>query len=200
MKKILVALLVAVSSLMMISVKAEVELPPITDHEKVTVYLFWSNSCPHCHDFLEYFGENYYKYQDYFVIETYEASKGENYDLLLDAKEYFGQELDGSIPFIVIGSTYYKLGFGTDGTEIIEEALLAYQDESYEDIIKKFIEDNDYETEMKSLKNAVEDTGYKYIGSKEDLQNDGLSDGVIVAIIFGVIILGFGALVVFSRK
>ena len=46
MKKILVALLVAVSSLMMISVKAEVELPPITDHEKVTVYLFWSNSCP----------------------------------------------------------------------------------------------------------------------------------------------------------
>ena len=87
MKKVFLGVLVALSLALMPNVKAaEDDLPVITDHEKVTIYLFRSKTCGHCHDFLEYFAENYYKYQDYFEIVTYEVSNADNYELMTTVK------------------------------------------------------------------------------------------------------------------
>ena len=200
MKKVFLGFLVAISLLVMPNVSATEDLPVITDHEKVTVYLFRSSTCGHCHDFLEYFAQNYYKYQDYFEIVSFEVSSGENYELMSTVKERMVAELDGRIPYIVIGNSFDKLGFGTDGSEIISEALAAYQDESYEDLVGSIIEEEGYEPDDETLEEAAKSLGINVIGLNGEDPNAGISDGAIVAIIFGILILGFGGLVLYSRK
>ena len=200
MKKVLLSLLMALTIIIMPCVKADVDLPEITDHEKVTVYLFRAETCGHCHDFLEYFAENYYKYQDYFEIVTYEVNKEGNYELMQAAKEYMGNDDVGHVPYILVGNSFEKLGFGTDGTEIIEEALAAYQDENYEDVVQKIIEEEDLYVNPDSLEEACAELNYEVVGLNGEVPKNSLSDGAIVGIIFGVIILGFAVLVIFSRK
>ena len=200
MKKIILGFLVALSLFVMPGVKADEDLPVITDHEKVTVYLFRSSSCGHCHDFLEYFAQNYYKYQDYFEIVSFEVSDGENYELMSAVKERMGADVDGRIPYIVIGNSFDQLGFGTDGQEIIDEALAAYQDESYQDYVGSIIEEEGYEPSDETLEEAAESLGINVVGLNGEDPEAGLSDGAIVAIIFGILILGFGGLVLYSRK
>ena len=200
MKKVFLGFLVALSLFVMPGVKADEDLPVITDHEKVTVYLFRSSSCGHCHDFLEYFAQNYYKYQDYFEIVSFEVSDGENYELMSAVKERMGADVDGRIPYIVIGNSFDKLGFGTDGQEIIDEALAAYQDESYQDYVGSIIEEEGYEPSDETLEEAAESLGINVVGLNGEDPEAGLSDGAIVAIIFGILILGFGGLVLYSRK
>lgn len=200
MKKVILGFLVALSLFVMPGVKADEDLPVITDHEKVTVYLFRSSSCGHCHDFLEYFAQNYYKYQDYFEIVSFEVSDGENYELMSAVKERMGADVDGRIPYIVIGNSFDQLGFGTDGQEIIDEALAAYQDESYQDYVGSVIEEEGYEPSDETLEEAAESLGINVVGLNGEDPEAGLSDGAIVAIIFGILILGFGGLVLYSRK
>lgn len=201
MKKVFLGVLVALSLALMPNVKAaEDDLPVITDHEKVTIYLFRSKTCGHCHDFLEYFAENYYKYQDYFEIVTYEVSNADNYELMTTVKERMGEEVDGSVPYIVIGNNFDQLGFGTDGTDIIEEALNAYEDESYVDYVNQIIEEENLDPAETSLEEAASEIGASVVGLNGEDPNAGLSDGAIVAIIFGILILGFGGLVLYSRK
>lgn len=201
MKKIFLGVLVALSLALMPNVKAaEDDLPVITDHEKVTIYLFRSKTCGHCHDFLEYFAENYYKYQDYFEIVTYEVSNADNYELMTTVKERMGEEVDGSVPYIVIGNNFDQLGFGTDGTDIIEEALNAYEDESYVDYVNQIIEEENLDPAETSLEEAASEIGASVVGLNGEDPNASLSDGAIVAIIFGILILGFGGLVLYSRK
>ncbi len=200
MKKVFLGFLVALSLFVMPGVKADEDLPVITDHEKVTVYLFRSSSCGHCHDFLEYFAQNYYKYQDYFEIVSFEVSDGENYELMSAVKERMGADVDGRIPYIVIGNSFDQLGFGTDGQEIIDEALAAYQDESYQDYVGSIIEEEGYEPSDETLEEAAESLGINVVGLNGEDPEAGLSDGAIVAIIFGILILGFGGLVLYSRK
>ena len=201
MKKVFLGLLVALSLALMPNVKAaEDDLPVITDHEKVTIYLFRSKTCGHCHDFLEYFAENYYKYQDYFEIVTYEVSNADNYELMTTVKERMGEEVDGSVPYIVIGNNFDQLGFGTDGTDIIEEALNAYEDESYVDYVNQIIEEENLDPAETSLEEAASEIGASVVGLNGEDPDAGLSDGAIVAIIFGILILGFGGLVLYSGK
>ena len=201
MKKVFLGVLVALSLALMPNVKAaEDDLPVITDHEKVTIYLFRSKTCGHCHDFLEYFAENYYKYQDYFEIVTYEVSNADNYELMTTVKERMGEEVDGSVPYIVIGNNFVQLGFGTDGTDIIEEALNAYEDESYVDYVNQIIEEENLDPAETSLEEAASEIGASVVGLNGEDPDAGLSDGAIVAIIFGILILGFGGLVLYSRK
>ena len=199
MKKVLLVFLVALSLLITPTVQADEDLPVLTDHEKVTVYLFRSSGCTHCKHFIEYFAENYYLYQDYFNIVTYEVSDSENYELMELTKERNGEDRDG-VPYIVIGNTFDQLGFGTDGTEVIEVALEAYEDESYSDLITQIIEEEDINATETSLEDAAAYYGFKTVGLNGEDPNAGLSDGAVVAIIFGILILGFGGLVLYSRK
>lgn len=202
MKKFIVLLVTVFGVLFMSNVKAQnIELPEKTDHEKVTVYLFRGAGCSHCYDFLEYFAKNYAGYEDYFEIVAYESwNNTTNQKLMLNVKKLVGEKENTSVPFIVIGDNYHLLGFGADsGEEIIKTALEEYQNNSYTDIVTKSIKDNKIEPTAETLKKAAESEG---IAIKEDKTNKdtGLSDTVVVAIVFGVIILGFAGLVVLSRK
>ena len=215
MKKYIVLLISIVGVLFMSNVKAEkIELPEKTDHEIVKVYLFRGAGCSHCYDFLTYFSDKFKDYEDYFQIAAYESwNDSTNQELMLAVKKIVGEEENASVPFIVIGDDYNLMGFGANsGEEIIKAALKAYQDEKYTDIVKKAIEDNNLKPTAETIAQAANDEG---ISVKEEYTTTDInttynnsdnskegkkSDGVIIAIVFGVIILGFGGLVFLSRK
>lgn len=206
MKKLLsiIAVLISVCTL---SVKAaNVDLPTKTDHETVKVNLFYADWCGNCHNFINYFLKNYEEdYADYFEIVTYESGADKTTDMIqannnlaLEIKEYFSiSDDDFGWPFVVIGDTYYKIGYGSGtGTEVIEEALKAYQNDSYQDIVSKFAKDNE-NTKAGTLKEAALNSG---IEVAEEDEETGVSDSVVIVIIFVVVIGGLGSLVYFSRK
>ena len=131
---------------------------------------------------------------------SYEVNADGNAELMYDVQEYFEESEPGLIPYIVIGD-YGQLGFGnTDaaGEEIVAKALEAYQNDSYEDLVAPMISEGDYSLTEETLKEACQSANIRYLDSEPS--NEGLSDGAIVAIIFTVIIVGFGSLVLFSRQ
>ena len=204
MKKYIILIIAIFGFLVMPNVSAkEVELPEVTDHEKVTVYLFRGEGCSHCYDFLTYFADVYAKYTDYFEIVAYESWKNsDNQELMYSVKELVGEEANVGVPFIVVGDDYHLLGFGDDsGEEIVNEALEAYQDEKYTDIVAKAIKDNKVSPTAETIVEAATSEGIKVnVAAASSEDEKGISDGVVVAIVFGVIILGFGGLVLISRK
>lgn len=194
MKKIfsLVAILISIFT---ISVNAEVELPTKTEHEKVKIYLFYSTGCYHCHDFLTYFQDNYdEKYEDYFEIKGLEVSNAANVKVLNEVKEQLGIDEDG-VPVIIIGD-FKQLGFGTDGENLIEEALEQYQNESYEDVVAEAIDKvDDSNVNLETLDECLATAGLVKVADENSLP-----DGVFVAIIFIILFGGLGGLVYLARK
>ena len=144
MKKYIVLIIAVLGLLIIPNVSAaKSKLPEITDHEKVKVYLFRGEGCPHCQDFITYFIDVFKDYENYFEIVSYEAWKDTtNQKLMYAVKKIVGEEENVAVPFIVIGNDYHLLGFGSDsGEEIIDEALKAYQDKKYTDIVAKAMSD-----------------------------------------------------------
>ena len=117
---------------------------------------------------------------------------------MVDLQEYFDVDGVGSIPYFVIGENFDNLGYAT--TEIVEEALKQYQSDDYKDFVAEFIEKGNYDgLKTETLEEACAAKGIEY-GTHAASKEDGLSDIAIVAIIFTVIIVGFGSLVLFSRQ
>ena len=211
MKKILVTILTVLSILLIPGVGAKTKLPEKTDHEKVKVYLFWSSTCHNCHNLIEYFSNKYNIYEDYFEIVTYQTNNDKvNSTLSNDIAKQVGED-PGYVPLVIIGDTYHVLGWDESvGKRIIDEALKAYQDENYTDIVKKAIKDNNLSPKAETIAQAAkeESISVKDEYTKTDITEvyenhsakKGLSDGAVIAIVFGVIILGFAGLVVLSRK
>jgi len=196
MKKFITSILVILTFIFMPINASAKKLPEVTEHEKVKVYLFWADYCQHCHDLIKYFSNKAANYEDYFEIVTFQTNNNKENSALMEEliKDY--DDVRGGIPFIMIGSDFHQEGFGSDGSNIIEAALKAYQDDKYEDIVAKTIKETESKAESKSYYDACTVAGVSCSREK----SSGLNDGTIIAIIFGVIILGFGALVVFSRK
>lgn len=195
MKKYILSLIAALSIFIAVPAQA-ISLPEKTDHEKVKVNLFWSTSCPHCHDFIKAFSKEYLKYVDYFEIVGYVTNNSEvNYNLFKEVSKNF-EGLTGGVPLIIIGDDYYKEGFGSDPSEVIEHALMAYKDKDYVDLVSKTAQDANIATDGKSFIDTCNIAGEKCAKIGD---NKGLSDGVVIGIIFGVLVLGFGGLVVYSK-
>ena len=213
MKKYIILIIAVLGLLIIPNVSAaKIDLPEKTDHEKVKVYLFRGAGCSHCYDFLTYFVDVFKDYEDYFEIVSYESWKDStNQKLMLAVKKVVGEEENAAVPFIVIGKNYHLLGFGANsGEEIINEALKAYQDKKYTDIVAKAIKDEKITPNAQTVAKAANSEGIKV--KSEYLEEEGiteennmktkkgLSDGVVIGIVFAVILLGFGGLVLISRK
>lgn len=175
-----------------------IEKPEVTDHEKVKINLFHSSSCSHCKDFLKYFGENWVDYEDYFEVVTYEVSSSPENGKVLDAVKKALNNDDEGVPFITIGGTYFKVGFGkSTGKEIIEEALKEYQNKNYIDLVGTTIKENKLDSKKETLKEACASGEIKFV---EKDKKGKISDNVVITIIFVVVIGGFVALMFTSRK
>jgi glutaredoxin len=162
MKKFLLILMsiVSVFALSTFNVKAT-SLPTVTNHEKVTIYVFRGHGCSHCYGLLNYLYGNMSKYTDYINVVAYEVWNNTDNQTLMNAVASARNETVQGVPYIVVGSNYSKNGYGstTDGDEIINKALEEYKNDSYKDIVASTLKTTKANVTAETLSEAASAEG-----------------------------------------
>ena len=121
------------------------------EKNKVNIYLFRGEGCPHCAEAEEWFKElaKDEEYSKYYELVDYEVWYDENNGKLMDevAKE-LGTEANG-VPFIVVGKKYFS-GYSSEMNEDIKKAIKeAYDDKDYKDVVNSIKKTGDKKEEEK---------------------------------------------------
>lgn len=95
------------------------------EENKINIYLFFSYTCPHCHDEIEYFKELEKKYENKINIYKYEVLKNKDNAVLMKTTKNLFDVSSTGVPFTVIGKEYI-LGFSETTKDQIEYTLDNY--------------------------------------------------------------------------
>lgn len=95
------------------------------EENKINIYLFYSYTCPHCHDEIEYFKELEKKYENKINIYKYEVLKNKDNAVLMKTTKNLFDVSSTGVPFTVIGKEYI-LGFSETTKDQIEYILDNY--------------------------------------------------------------------------
>ncbi len=161
------------------------------EDDKVKIYFFRGYNCSHCESSIEYINNHKSDIPKEIEIITYEVWKNPNNEKLHAAlvdKLNVEDKYKESVPFLVI-SDEYQIGLDgnlSDFTELINKAKKYINNPDYKDIVAPTM------TELQKKE------GIKFQSST--LYKDSTVATYIVLSIFGVAVLGFIALIVFSRK
>lgn len=181
MKKVLLSILLVLGMIILpLNVSAK---------NKVTIYIFRGSTCGHCEEAINYFNEHKDEIPENIEVVTYEVFDNENnYKLQKSVSEKLEltEKQMGSVPLIVIGNEYI-LGYA-NGTfnEVISIAESYVEDEEYEDIVAKELKELNLNFDSKTLEQLFPEPN-KIVT-------------IVVYSIFGAIVLGFAAMIIFSRK
>ena len=104
-------------------------------NDKITLYLFHGDGCPHCAEEIKYLKKIEKKYDNFKIVKYEVWYNEENAELLKKVNETFSIEKVG-VPTNIIGSTVIS-GFGDSTGSKIERAIEFYKDNEYEDIVNK---------------------------------------------------------------
>ena len=110
--------------------------------EKVTIYFFRGEGCPHCADAEEFFDKikEDKEYKDKFEIKDYEVwYNKDNQKLAEKVAKAMGESL-GGVPYIVIGKKSWNGFTDAYGEEIKSQITELYNQGNYEDPVKDVIE------------------------------------------------------------
>lgn len=111
----------------------------IKQDNKVNIYFFWGNGCPHCEEELEFFESIKEKYGDYYNLYTFETwYNEENAKLINIFAESMGEKVTG-VPYTIIGNKTFK-GFKEEYKSDFINAIEKQHKNSYDvyfDKIKK---------------------------------------------------------------
>lgn len=125
------------------TIKAANITPSIDESEyketdrQVTIYLFWGDTCNHCHEALEFINSLLSEYKDKIKMRSYELNNNiDNRTLQQKVLEWFEINKNG-VPFMVIGeSTFY--GFTESSKEKIKMAIDdVYEQENRYDVFEE---------------------------------------------------------------
>lgn len=112
------------------------------EENKVNIYLFYSYTCPHCHDEIEYFKILEDKYKDKINIYKYEVVKNKDNLAMMNASKNLFDVTSTGVPFTVIGKEYI-LGFSDstkdEFTYIIDNYLNENKENNINDNVEKTI-------------------------------------------------------------
>lgn len=159
--------------------------------DTINVYLFRGATCEHCHDALEYINEHREEIPDNVEIITYEVWRNsDNSTFHNEVAKALGLDEDdyNTVPLFVVGDEYI-LGYGT-GTweELFEFAENYASSDDYEDIVANTRNNTTLNLELEAM-------------TLDDLYSEpNPIVTIIVYVVFGVIVLGFIGMIVFSRK
>ena len=107
------------------------------ENNLVNIYLFHSNTCPHCKEEIKYLDKLEDKYEN-IKIYKYEISDSNNAKMLDEVANLFDTTV-GGVPFTVIGDKYFK-GFSYEGYyERFVAAIEYYSKNKYDDRVGKYI-------------------------------------------------------------
>ena len=115
------------------------------EEKTVTIYLFRGEGCPHCEHAMEFFKTLNTEYP-YLKVISYEVWENvENRKLMEEVSTELGIEVSISVPLIIIGNDYNLRGYGeTKNEEIRNQIEESYQNNNYEDIVEKVLENSSY--------------------------------------------------------
>lgn len=106
---------------------------------KVNVYIFRGEGCPHCEEAIEWFEDelaNDEEYSNYYKLVKYEVWYDESNKNLMDqVATELGTSASG-VPFIVVGDKYFS-GFSKESSpsQLKEEIKKQYENKDYQDIV-----------------------------------------------------------------
>lgn len=173
MKKFLIYLFL-VFSFLTINVKAENE-------NKIKVYLFYGDGCPHCASEKELFKELKKKYDNVEFV-YYEVWKNEENEKLMNLLKEKLDNNEKGVPFTVIGSNSF-IGYNTNVGYKIEETIKALLEQGDTDVVSEIINNPDSDINIDKLK--FEDGTFKIpILGKIDARTASLP---IISIVIGFV-------------
>ena len=106
--------------------------------EKIKIYLFWGDGCPHCEAEQQYL-KNLQKDYPNIEIEKYEVwNHPENSQLLDEIATKMNKKALG-VPVTIIGTSMIN-GFAEATEKQIERALTYYQEHEYQDVVRQIKE------------------------------------------------------------
>lgn len=107
------------------------EVEKRVEENKVNLYLFYSNTCPHCHAEREFLAS-----QDSGKFNLYEFNVSQNQELFLAVAQTIGQD-SMYVPYLVVGDKAI-VGFGdedTTGKEILDRIDFCYENYCSDSVI-----------------------------------------------------------------
>lgn len=183
MKKYLLIIIGILLSILPINVSAE------ENSKEVIIYLFRGSTCGHCEEALDYMSKHKDKFPENVKLVTYEVWENkENASLKAKVEETLNtpEKRRENVPFFVVGSEYvYGYGASTFN-ELINYAIEYQKDESYVDVVERTISENNLKVTKQTLDELYPEPN-KVVT-------------YVIFGVFGVIIIGFIGMIVFSRK
>jgi glutaredoxin len=192
MKKIMMLCMLALFAFPFV-VKAEEE-------DKINIYLFKGDGCPHCADAEDYFNSLSEEEKDKFHLIKYEVWYNETNKKLMDQVAEKLEETVTGVPYIVVGEKTFS-GFNEEiGEEIMNFVNEMYEGDSREDIVSSLAEDLGAEemTGSTSNSNNTDSSGNQTTTSKNEKASK--EDATIVTITVLGVLLVVGGLLVWARK
>lgn len=113
-------------------VTEEIKLNYLTyDENKVNIYLFWGDGCPHCENAMKFFNSIENEYGKYYKLNKFEVwYNPDNGKILKQFANKMGVDVS-VIPHIIIGNKTFK-GFGEDYKQQIIDAIISQHENSFD--------------------------------------------------------------------
>lgn len=108
----------------------------ISAKEQVRLYLFYSDTCPHCAS-EELLLEDLQKKYDNLIVYKYEVSSTESSELMKKALKELNYSTS-RVPFTVIGSKYFS-GYNVNVGYQIEDMIKYYSNFSHKDVVGEIL-------------------------------------------------------------
>lgn len=108
--------------------------------DKINIYVFWGNGCPHCEklfEFLESEQKDYSKYYNIYAFEVWENE--ENEKLMNRFADKLNDKLNG-VPYFIIGDQSFKGFVEEDKEKILNTIKEKYENRSSIETFKDVIE------------------------------------------------------------
>lgn len=112
-----------------------IPIPKVNAKEKLNLYLFWGDGCPHCALEKEYLEDLKKEYKELNVIQYEVWYNEENNTFLKQIADNTNKFLTG-VPVTIIGQTIIT-GFKESTEQQIKRAIEYYLDNDYQDIVEE---------------------------------------------------------------
>ena len=145
---VLITVILSISIVVLISNNMkdnkEIKLTDMTENnisyskEKINIYLFYGEGCPHCEELKNYLNSLDNKEKSYFDIYTFEVwNNSTNQQFMKDSAKYLNKEVSG-VPFLIIGNNTFE-GYNESMNTKIEKAIKTeYKLNGKNDYYKKY--------------------------------------------------------------
>lgn len=145
---VLITVILSISIVVLISNNMkdnkEIKLTDMTENnisyskEKINIYLFYGEGCPHCEELKNYLNSLDNKEKSYFDIYTFEVwNNSTNQQFMKDSAKSLNKEVSG-VPFLIIGNKTFE-GYSESMNIKIKKAIeTEYKLNGKNDYYKKY--------------------------------------------------------------